>query len=111
MTKKEKFYTDNQDNLVCPHCGYEHDYQGESEPYFECHNCEKEFAYQIESQPIFTSQTLEEYLKNKIINERSRLTTLNDLGDELKKIYQKEIKECEASISELQEKLNKLNEE
>ena len=100
MPKKEEFFTEQTDYLVCPHCGYEHDYQGESEPFFNCHNCEKEFAFSIESQPIFTSQTLEEYLKDEIKRMQNSISYHRDC-----------IEYCETDISELQEKLNKLKEE
>jgi hypothetical protein len=58
-----------------------------------------EFAYQIGHQPTFTSQTLEEYLKDKIKQNQHSISYHQDC-----------IKYCETDISELQEKLKKINE-
>lgn len=110
MPKKEKFYTEQTDYLVCPHCGYEHsDWEGQAEPYFDCHNCEKEFAFSTETILLFTSETLEQY-SDKLTRQLNYIeSTKND--DLLYKSNQKSKKKLKQNIAELQEKINKSKEE
>jgi ribosomal protein L37AE/L43A len=113
-----KIFTENQDNIVCPHCGYEHDYEGESEPFFDCHNCKKEFAFSIEMIPQYSSKPLKEYLekrleelKNSLHEEMEYLKLLEYAAcgkSVFSKGYKKSIEDKEKEIIKLQEKL-KLN--
>jgi ribosomal protein L37AE/L43A len=108
MTKKEKFFTEQTDNLVCPHCGYKNYYEGESEPFFECHNCEKEFAFSTATIFLFTSETLEQY-SNRLKKQLNYIESTKT-DDLLYKFHEKSKKKLKQNIAKLQEKLNKLKE-
>ena len=110
MPKKEEFFTEQTDNLVCPHCGYEHDcWEGQAEPYFECHNCEKEFAFSTETILQFSSKTLEEHL-DKLTKQLNWIESTKT-DDLLYKSNEKSKKKLKRNIAELQEKINKSKEE
>jgi DNA-directed RNA polymerase subunit RPC12/RpoP len=109
MTKKQKFFTEQTDYLVCPHCGYEHsDWEGQAEPYFDCHNCEKEFAFSTETILLFTSETLEQHL-DKLTRQLNWIESTKT--DDLQyKFHEKSKKKLKQNIAEVEERINKSKE-
>ena len=110
MTKKEKFFTEQTDNLVCPHCGYEHDcWEGQAEPFFDCHNCEKEFVFSTETILQFSSETLERY-SDRLTKQLNYIESTKT--DDLQyKFHKKSKKKLKQNIAEVEEKINKSKEE
>lgn len=62
------------DNIVCPYCGYKHDLD---EPFNDgertCRKCHRCFYCKIEYSASFDTEKLEDYLKQKLIENQGRL--------------------------------------